>query len=218
MDENYQAGRAGLDAAYAKDLMIIAMEPLLGGKLATNLPKKVERLFKEANPERSAAGWALRWLWNQPEITVVLSGMNSTEQLDDNLATAADALPHTLSEQESSTLAQAVELFRDAYKIACTGCNYCMPCPQGVNIPGCFSAYNMRYVTGFMSGMKSYVIGAGMSANKKGAGAGSCIKCGACETKCPQHIAIARELETVRKKMEPFWYNPAMKVVGKFMR
>ena len=216
LDENYQAGRIGLQTAQGKGLMVVIMEPLLGGKLATGLPKKVTQLFREADQNRSAAAWALRWLWDQPEVTIVLSGMNTVEQLDDNLHTAADAVPHCLSSQDTATLEAAIKVFHETYKVDCTGCNYCMPCPQGVNIPGCFSAYNMRYVAGFMAGMTSYVTSAGLSRDKSAA-ASSCTKCKACVSKCPQHIAIPDELEQVRKKMEPFWFGPILNIVRKAM-
>ncbi|MCL2757508.1 MAG: aldo/keto reductase [Coriobacteriia bacterium] len=217
MNENYQAGRVGLQAAHAKGIVTVIMEPLLGGKLATGLPKKVSQLFQRADPSRSAAAWGLRWIWNQPEVTVVLSGMSAAEQVYDNVNTAADAVPNMLTEQEVAVLAAATEVFRNADKVPCTGCNYCMPCPKGVNIPGCFAAYNARAATGLVTGMSAYVTS--VAANRPGSNAGptNCVKCGACEKKCPQHIAIPAELENVKKKMEPFWFRLAIKIVQKFL-
>jgi predicted aldo/keto reductase-like oxidoreductase len=217
MDENYQAGRFGLKKAHEKGLPVIVMEPLLGGKLATGLPAKAARHFKDVNGDMSAAAWALRWLWNQPEVTVVLSGMNSAEQLDDNIKTADSAVPGILTETESAAFLPVTAALREAYKIPCTGCNYCMPCPQGVNIPNCFAAYNASYALGFVAGMQQYITSTG-SQSKTRYGARNCIKCGNCEKKCPQHIEIARSLDAVARRMEPFWFNTALKLIEIVMR
>jgi predicted aldo/keto reductase-like oxidoreductase len=213
MDENYQAGRTGLQKAYEKNLPLIIMEPLLGGKLANGLPAKAAKLFKATDNSLSAAAWGLRWLWNQPEPTVVLSGMNSLEQLKDNLKTAETAKPNMLSAEESAVFSPVVAAFREAYKIPCTGCNYCMPCPQGVNIPGCFAAYNTSYAIGFFSGFQQYLTSTGANHPEKYYGGKKCVKCGACEKKCPQHIKIAESVGRVTKRMEPFWFGPAIKLI-----
>jgi predicted aldo/keto reductase-like oxidoreductase len=205
MDENYQAGRAGLERAYEKGLPVIIMEPLLGGKLAQGLPREASRLFEDANGDRTAASWALRWLWDQPAVTVVLSGMNSKEQLDDNIATAQDATLGALSAEESAVFAPVIAAFRKAYRVPCTGCNYCMPCPNEVNIPGCFAAYNASYAVGFVSAVQLYITSTGSNHPEKNYSGKSCIKCGACEKKCPQHIEIMKALDDVTRRMEPFW-------------
>jgi len=210
MDENYQAGRKGLQRAYEKGLPVIIMEPLLGGKLATSLPKPAEKLFKEADSSRTPAAWGLEWLWNQPEVTVVLSGMGSLEQLDENVRTADEAREGMLSAEEQATLARAVEVFRSSYKIDCTGCNYCMPCTKGINIPGCFAAYNTRYTMGYISGITLFVTSAITSQPGKDGRPSSCIECGACEKLCPQHIPISQEMKVVRKVLEPFYLNAAL--------
>jgi len=217
MDEHYQAGRAGLKKAHEKGLPVIIMEPLLGGKLATGLPPTAASLFKAENPDCSAAAWALKWLWNQPEVTVVLSGMNSMEQLEDNLKTAKAAKPGMLSEKESAVFGPVMDTIRESYKVECTGCNYCMPCPHGVNIPGCFSAYNTRYAMGFVPGMTQYVTSTGANRPEKRARAKFCTGCKACEKSCPQHIPIAQELQNVKKHMEPFWFNFGIWVIGKIL-
>jgi predicted aldo/keto reductase-like oxidoreductase len=217
MDENYQAGRAGLKKAYEKGLPVIIMEPLLGGKLATGLPAESIRHFKDVNDDMSAAAWAFRWLWNQPEVTVVLSGMNSAEQLDDNIRTAETAVPGMLSEAETAVFPPVIAALREAYKIPCTECNYCMPCPQGVNIPSCFAAYNKSYALGFVVGMQQYVTSTG-SQSKTRYGAKNCKKCGNCEKKCPQHIEIAKSLEAVAQRMEPFWFSALLKLISAVMR
>jgi len=217
MDENYQAGRAGLEKAREMGVPVIIMEPLLGGKLADGLPPKAERLFKEVDSSRSAACWALSWLWDQIGVFVVLSGMNSIEQLEDNLKSAEMAKPGMLSEQETAVFKPVVAALREAYKVPCTGCNYCMPCPQGVNIPGCFTAYNTSFVMGFVSGTTQYITGTGAHRTDKQYRAIYCTRCKACETKCPQHIAISREMQAVKKKMEPFWFNAAMRILRLFI-
>jgi len=215
-DENYQAGRTGLLKAYEKGMPVIIMEPLLGGKLETGLPAKAERLFKEADENISAAAWAFRWLWNQPEVSVVLSGMNSMEQLDDNLKTAEDARPDMLSEDETEVFIPVIAALREAYKVPCTGCNYCMPCPQGVNIPGCFAAYNTSYAMGFVPGITQYITSTGANHPEKQYRPNNCVNCGACEKNCPQHIEISKLLVDVKKKMEPFWFNAVLWLIHKF--
>jgi predicted aldo/keto reductase-like oxidoreductase len=200
--ENYQAGRTGLLRAAAKGLPVIIMEPLLGGKLAAALPRQAEEAFKPSG--RNAADWALRWLWNQDEVTVVLSGMSDPAQLEENLLTADTALPGTLTAAEQETYRRVLEIFRASYKIPCTGCNYCMPCPQKVNIPGCFAAYNTSFAMGWIQGMQQYATSATLTSAQTG-GPGQCVGCGKCESHCPQHIAITDSLKKVRKRLEPFW-------------
>jgi predicted aldo/keto reductase-like oxidoreductase len=217
MNENYQAGRAGLLRASEKGLPVVIMEPLLGGKLAAGLPPKAASPFRDADAGRSAASWALRWLWNQPEVAVVLSGMNSPDQLDDNLRTAESARPGMLSERELAAYAPAIAALREAYKVPCTGCNYCMPCPTGVNIPGCFAAYNTSCAMGFVPGLTQYLTSTGANHPEKRGRATSCVKCGACAQKCPQHIEIPKALEDVAKRMEPFWFNAVIWLVQKLM-
>jgi predicted aldo/keto reductase-like oxidoreductase len=217
MNTNYQAGELGLKKAHEKGLAVIIMEPLLGGKLATGLPKKAARQFDAAEAKCSYASWGLKWLWDQPEPTVVISGMGSLEQLDDNLATAAGAVPGMLSGEERAVFLPVIEAFKETDKVGCTGCNYCMPCPQGVSIPACFTAYNLSYAVGLVSGVQLYVTSTGGDSEGRGQGASSCIKCGACEKKCPQHIPIIDSLEAVQKRLEPWWLKAVLKVVMKFL-
>ena len=216
-DENYQAGVTGLRKAHAKGLMVVIMEPLLGGKLVTNLPEKAHALQVATHPDWSAARWGFSWLWNQPEPIVVLSGMNAVEQMTDNLAAAEAAAPGMLDERDEQTIEAVRAAFREAYKVPCTGCNYCMPCPHGVSIPGCFAGYNASYANGRMEGFKTYYMSTTVDEAGKRSSASACQQCGACETKCPQHIAIPAELELVRKRMEPFWSRPVLKVMNKLM-
>jgi predicted aldo/keto reductase-like oxidoreductase len=212
INENYQAGRSGLEKACAKGLPVIVMEPLLGGKLANGLPKAAAQLFTEADAALTHAAWAMRWLYDQREVTVVLSGMNGEEQLSDNVKTAANAAPGMLTEKERAVYQKALSVFEESYKIPCTGCNYCMPCPSGVNIPACFTAYNTSYSVGYLTGIIQHLTNIGMNNPQKVVGAHKCVKCGKCEKQCPQHIAVVKEMEAVQKHMEPFWLRGALRL------
>ena len=214
-NENYQAGVTGLKKA-AEKMPVMIMEPLLGGKLATDLPKDAVEIFKKANPALTPAGWALNWIWNQEEVTLLLSGMSSLSQLEENLRLADSAKPGILKETELDVYRQALEIVNRDYKIRCTGCNYCMPCPRGVNIPGCFSAYNTLFSMGRKSGRQQYMFSTGFISQRP-AGPGLCVKCGKCETHCPQHLPITQYLGMVYRRMEPFWFRIVGMCVRAFM-
>lgn len=199
-DENYQAGVTGLAAAHEKGLPVMIMEPLLGGKLVNGLPKAAVERFKRTDPDRSSAEWGLRWVWNRPEVTVVLSGMNEMEQLRTNAIFADRAYPGMLTEEENAAYQDVKQIFADSYKVHCTGCHYCMPCPAGVNIPGCFTAYNTYHAINKVTGNFQYTMTTLMV--NKPAYASLCKKCGKCEKHCPQHLEIRKELEAVSKDME----------------
>ena len=201
----HQAGEAGLKRASEKGLPVIIMEPLLGGKLSVGLPKKALSLFAEERRELTPTAWALRWLWDQKEVTVVLSGMNDEMQIEENRLTACSSECGILSEREKKVYDEVREIFEASYKFPCTECRYCMPCPHGVNIPGCFSAYNLSFTMGKVSGLQQYVLSTGMANPVKNHGAGRCTRCGRCEMHCPQHISIISSLVRVKKKMEPAW-------------
>ncbi|MDR0645291.1 MAG: aldo/keto reductase [Treponema sp.] len=216
-DENFQAGKIGLKAAAAKGIPVIIMEPLLGGKLATGLPEEAVKIFKKANPSLSPAGWALKWVWNHEEATIALSGMNTQAQLDDNITVAETATPGCLDEAELAVFADARAVLNASYKIHCTGCNYCMPCPKGVNIPGCFAAYNTSFVMGFVQGMKQFVTSTTPTSPQR-ASPSQCVQCGVCERHCPQHLPIIQNLQLVRKKMEPGWFRILIAVTRRFLK
>jgi len=199
-DENYQAGIAGLKKAASKGISVMVMEPLLGGQLVTGLPHAAVSRFKEADPDLSPAAWALRWVWNRPEVTLLLSGMNDMKQLDENIRIAETAKPDMLTSEEIETFRDVKKIFNDAYKIHCTGCHYCMPCSHGVNIPVCFTAYNTYYSISKNTGFLQYSMSTMMS--EKPGYASLCTKCGKCENLCPQHIQIRTSLAEVQKTME----------------
>jgi len=182
------------------------MEPLLGGKLASGLPKDAVKIFQSADSNLSPVGWALNWLWNQEEVTTVLSGMSAMEQLEENARLVDNARIGMLGDSGKSVYANVLESVNRSCKIRCTGCNYCMPCPAGVNIPGSFSAYNVTYSMGYIEGLKQFVTSTGFTAEKSGSPS-QCIKCAKCESHCPQKISIMKELVVVKKRMEPWWIS-----------
>lgn len=197
MDEEYQAGRAGLEYAAGKGLGIVVMEPLRGGSLTGNLPPSVRKLWDAAPIKRSPADWALRFVLNHPGVHVALSGMNEASHLRENLETAATALPNSLSDTEKEIIEAVRKEYRARIKVDCTGCKYCMPCPVGVNIPGCFGMYNnlaMFENPGTVRFQYNAFIGAGK--------ASGCVECGACVAKCPQRIPIPEKLRDVKAALE----------------
>ncbi|MDR2904079.1 MAG: aldo/keto reductase [Clostridiales bacterium] len=218
MNENYQAGRKGLLKAHEKGLPVVIMEPLLGGKLAAGLPKKAETLFKNAVGGFSPAAWALRWVWHHKEATLLLSGMGSEAQVAENIQTAETAVPGMLTEKEMATIKQAEAIFKESYKIPCTGCNYCLPCPKGVNIPGCFAGYNVSFSSGLIAGISQYMTSTAVMNPKQNSGPANCVKCGKCEKQCPQHIRIMNALEAVSKRMEPFWVRAGIKLFAQLRK
>lgn len=217
LDVNYQAGMTGLKAAQQKGLMVVIMEPLRGGKLATGLPAAAAAVLKTADGDASLAAWAFNWIWNQAEPTVVLSGMNSAEQLAENMATANQASVGLLSPDQHKALEQVIQIIQKSYRIPCTSCSYCMPCPHGVNIPDCFNAYNTRYSQGLVSGYTQYFSGIRPHQPERYSGPSKCQACGACERKCPQNLAIIDSLLEVRKHMEAAWTRPLIAVIGKII-
>jgi predicted aldo/keto reductase-like oxidoreductase len=214
MNEHYQAGAAGLRAIHERGMAAIIMEPLLGGKLAQKLPPKAKDRMERAVPGRSPAAWALQWLWDQPEVTVVLSGMNGLDQLSDNIETACRATSGALTPEERAVYAEARAAIEAAYKFPCTGCSYCMPCPAGVNIPASFEACNLSYAMGFIAGIQQYANATSLLKT----GPGKCTQCGACVQKCPQNIQIPERLKDVRKHMEPLPVRAIVSLVGKVMK
>lgn len=195
MDECYQAGLAGLKYAALKGLGVVIMEPLRGGRLVRNLPPEVEELFTEAPWQRTPAEWALRWVANHPEVSVILSGMGTQAELDENLKTLGEATPHSLSKKELDLISQAQEIYNKRIKVLCTECRYCMPCPEGVAIPQIFRLYNnaSMYNT-FESDSKQY-----QSLMHKEKDASRCATCGQCEAVCPQQISIIEELQRAHR-------------------
>lgn len=201
MNEDYQAGTAGLMAAAERGLPVIVMEPLLGGKLAGELPAGARNILSDAGISDDPARLALRWVWNHPQVTVVLSGMNTQEQLLQNIETADGALPGSFDSAETIAVEKAREDIAKSYRITCTGCGYCLPCPKGVNIPMCFAAYNTSFAHGWYQGMHQYITASGAMVGDARF-ASDCVGCGTCVGKCPQHIDIPNELASVKRRFQ----------------
>lgn len=216
LDENNQAGKSGLQYAHAKGLPVMIMEPLRGGKLVSNLPKKVYDIFASAKIKRSPAEWAFRWIWNHPEVTLLLSGMNSMEMLEENLRVASSAKAGDFTETETVMFEKVREVLQDTIKVPCTACNYCMPCPFGVDIPTCFSCYNDIPIEGKMQASVKYIMQT--SLKSKPQYASLCTDCGKCEKHCPQKIEIRKELKNVVNQMEKFYFKPALWFAKRFMK
>lgn len=217
MDENNQATKSGLLLAASLGIPVIVMEPLRGGKLVTHLPTQVKKAFNDYNAERSPAEWALRWIWNHPEVLVVLSGMSDEAQVAENIRIAGYAKANSLSPEELNVFEQVKTVLHEKTKIPCTACGYCMPCPSGVDIPGCFSCYNDKYLMEDKSMRFRYLQTLGATSVKP-AFASQCKACGKCESHCPQQIAISEKLNTVSKEMEGGIYKPIIWIARKFMR
>ena len=200
LDEHSQAGRRGLHHAAAKGIPVIIMEPLRGGKLVNLLPAEARKVFAESGKGWTPAQWGLRWLWDQKEVTVVLSGMNSREMVLENIRTASDARIGAFGEGERAVIAKAVAAINAKVKVGCTGCGYCQPCPKHVDIPGAFAAYN-RYHTESPAGAKREYLKCTLF-RKTHTNAGNCIGCGKCERHCPQGIEIRKELQNVQRELE----------------
>lgn len=216
LDEHSQAGRTGVNHAASKGIPIVIMEPLRGGRLVNNLPEKAKKLFEKYETKRTPAEWAFRWLWNQKEIMCVLSGMNSLEMIDENVKNASTAEVGELNEKDEALLKKVVEAINEKMKVPCTGCRYCMPCPQMVDIPGTFSAYNKKYTDGKFIALKEYLMCTAM--RKDSTAASNCIGCGKCEQHCPQNIEIRKELKKAKKELEGPIYKTAKKIVHKMFK
>ena len=214
--ERYQAGTAGLMAAADRGLAVFVMEPLLGGRLAGKLPPAAKRVLAAADdPELSTpAAWGLSWVWDHPQVTMLLSGMNEVAQVDENAALAERALPGSMTEVQHATIARVLAEFERANRVPCTGCGYCMPCPRGVNIPASFSAYNASYAHGWFTGMWQYYCGSAVRSTEPKL-VSNCVKCGKCAKHCPQHIDIPARLDDVRHRFEPGPTPSVLKIASK---
>jgi uncharacterized protein len=204
LDENNQAGKQGMLYAAAKGLGIIIMEPLRGGNLGRpNPPPEIAAIWKEAKQQRTPVEWALRWVWNHPEVTMVLSGMNEEAHIDENLAIANDAYPDSLDEDELRLVERVARAYVEIMKVNCTGCGYCQPCPEGVAIPTCFEIYNDLHIFRKKNDAPlMYVLRAGGLTLDGPGYASQCVECGECLEKCPQGIDIPESLKLVVQDLE----------------
>jgi uncharacterized protein len=204
LDESYQAGTEGLQYAAAKGLGVIVMEPLRGGNLALVVPPGVEAIWNEAEVRRTPTEWALRWIWNRPEVTVILSGMNEEAHIRENLSIAHTARANDLTKEELQLVERVSRKYQELMKIGCTGCGYCMPCPSDVMIPSCFEEYNKLHMFGARHEAEfTYALRMGGVVVDGTTGfASQCTQCGACLDKCPQHIQIPDVLAEVATELE----------------
>ncbi len=215
MDENSQAGVKGLKAAAKKGIPVIIMEPLRGGKLVDLLPKKAKQIIAANGRKRSAAEWAFRWLWNQPEVTCVLSGMNSLEMVEENMKIASKVQVGEFTQDDFGMIEQIKQVINENIKVGCTACGYCMPCPKGVDIPGTFRCYNEIYIEKKGTARREYIQVVGL--RETPGFASQCIQCGKCEKQCPQHLPIRDTLRQAEKELRPLPYKIASSVMRKVM-
>lgn len=215
LDETTQAGSAGLKAAAARGIPVVIMEPLRGGKLVNKLPEEAKRLISRHPRNWSPADWGLRWLWDQPEVTVVLSGMNSLAMVEENVRTASDAEVGAFTNDDRDFLKRILGIIKAKEKVGCTGCRYCMPCPKGVDIPGIFASYNTMYTEAKMSGRSQYFQTVALAAQPSFAS--QCIQCGKCEQHCPQGIPIREKIQEAERALLPWPMKSFVKLGRKFL-
>lgn len=218
LDEHSQAGVKGLRYAAKKGLPVIIMEPLRGGRLVNLLPESAKALFTDWHDVdgcgTTPAKLALRWLYQQPEVTCVLSGMNSMEMVTENVKTASEAYPGCMTAEELQLVERVKEEIKRHVKVGCTGCGYCMPCPQGVDIPGTFRCYNAMYSEGKKSGRRDYL--QCTAYRRDTSSASQCVGCGKCEKHCPQQIPIREELKQAAHELEDVRYKVTKKAIQIF--
>ena len=216
MDEHSQAGRRGLEAAGEKGIPVVIMEPLRGGKLV-RLPSRALKALEASGSGYSPAELGLRWLWNQPQIMCVLSGMNSIEMVEENCRIASEAEIGGFTEADMAVVETVRQVIREREKVGCTACRYCQPCPQGVDIPGIFYYYNMMYMEdkGKHAGRMEFAYGMGLRNDPNFAT--QCVGCGKCEQHCPQHIPIREMLKKADRDLRPLPYKIGIAVARKIM-
>ena len=214
-DEFSQAGVSGIKAAAAKGIPVVIMEPLRGGKLVNMLPDPAKKIMKESKRGWTPAEWSFRWLFNQPEVTVVLSGMNTVEMVRENCRTASDFKVGDFTQEDFYVLEAVTEKILENEKVGCTGCRYCMPCPKGVDIPGAFRCYNAMYIESKSQGRFQYAQTVGLT--KESAFPSQCVGCGKCEQHCPQGIPIRKKLKEAERALLPLYFRIGINITRKFM-
>ena len=215
LDETSQAGVAGLKAAAERGIPVIIMEPLRGGKLVNLLPEGAKKAISDNARGWTPAQWGLRWLYNQPEVTVVLSGMNSLEMVRENVATASESKVGDFTQEDFALIDEVRHQIRLKEKVGCTGCGYCMPCPKGVNIPGIFRCYNTMYAESKFSGRFQFAQTVGLT--REPAFASQCVQCGKCEKHCPQGLPIREKLKEADKALRPLPFRLAIAAARSFL-
>ena len=198
MDEDFQAGRAGLQYAAGKGLGVVIMEPLRGGGLTARIPEEVQAVWEKNQVKRRPVEWTLRFVWNQPEVSVVLSGMTEPWQLEENIKIASEGLANSLTEAERALIQEAKAIYQARTRVNCTSCGYCMPCPNGVNIPANFLQLNNLAIYRDRDAAEFFYF----HLLKPEQRASHCEECGQCEETCPQHIPIPAMLKEMVREFE----------------
>lgn len=207
LDSDYQAGLKGLEKAASKNIGVVIMEPLRGGRLANGLPDPILRKMESYPMKRKPVDWALRWIANLPGVSVILSGMSTLEQLKENLefCSSPEMGPNNMSKEEIDFITGLSNEWKAMKQIGCTGCRYCMPCPNGVDIPECLSNYNYFHSVSADSEYKARKNYKELTAN--GCDAALCVECGQCEGACPQHLPIIETLRIIKDELKPKEHN-----------
>jgi predicted aldo/keto reductase-like oxidoreductase len=195
MDIKYQAGEEGLRYASGKGIGMVVMEPLKGGRLAVT-PETMSRIWKVSGRDWSPAEWALRFLWNDPSVSCVLSGMNAMSQLDENIRVAGECEPGALTPEDQAVIKEAKAWIDQSLEADCTQCGYCMPCPSDVDIP-----LNLKFLNDLFLFGKTQALSNDYNFTPQKQRASACIECGACVEKCPQHIDIPVKLQRVKAQL-----------------
>ncbi len=215
IDENFQAGIKGIEYAYDKGLGIIVMEPLRGGSLVTQIPKEIKAIYDKSGFNRTPANWALSFVYNNPKVTLLLSGMNDDEHIKENIEIASSVKPSSLSEAEIDVIRKVKDTYLSLLQVGCTGCGYCVPCPAGIDIPGTFKDLNNYHMFKKGKAVMNHILYSGvMTRDGKPHWTSACIDCGACERKCPQSIEVRKEFKHVRKHLE----GPGKKLLASILR
>lgn len=215
LDEVSQAGVDGLHAAAQKGIPVMIMEPLRGGKLVNLLPESAKKMIAQNKNGWTPAEWGFRWLYNQNEVTCVLSGMNSIEMVLENARIADAGVAGHFTKDDFDFIEKIKAEIKRTEKVGCTGCRYCMPCPKGIDIPGLFRGWNLMYSETKLSGRKDYFQTTVL--RKDSSFASACIGCGKCEKHCPQNIPIREMLKKADKDVRPWFAKPIMSIAKSYM-
>ncbi|NLI57969.1 MAG: aldo/keto reductase [Clostridium sp.] len=210
IDEYTQAGVEGLKYAYSKDIGVAIMGSLKGGRIVGQMPPSIQKIWDKAPFKRTYANWAFRWLWNQEEVAVTLSGLNDEKHIIENVKLTDEIKVGCLTKEELDIYKEVKDEYLRLMKVPCTGCCYCLPCPVGVNIPFAFNYYNSRYFFNQKTAIFKYLFFGGDVLGGRNFLASNCIGCRKCEKVCPQDIEISKELKEVTKEMEPWWSKPLL--------
>lgn len=214
LDEHTQAGRRGLEYAGEKGVPVIIMEPLRGGRLVNLLPQSAKDVIANYDVKRSPAEWAFRWLWEQPQVTCILSGMNSLEMVEENCRVASEVKVNEFTPKDYELIEKVKTEINKSMRVGCTGCGYCLPCPKGVDIPMAFMSYNFMLTQDKRGTKRSYM--QCTIFRKNTSSASQCVGCGKCEKHCPQGIEIRKELKNAAAELEDWKYKVVKKVIRLF--